>query len=261
METLYAPIISYAIYRECTPEWEMPRQKLQACDITYVLKGSAEYLINNVKYEVTAGDLLCMPQGSIRQGHTFPENLMTCYAVNFALTNPNGEDTTLPFPVLSHIGYKQELENLFRLFFYAWQEQQPGYLLETGGLFMLILHRLFELIVHNYDSTATDPRIKKVTQHILQHYAEKITVKILAAMAKLNIAYFGSLFKQETGLTVNQYLKKIRISNAINFLRSGEYTVTEVAALCGYSEASHFHHQFKAVTGVPPAEYFPRNLK
>jgi AraC-like DNA-binding protein len=236
----------------------MPRQKLQTWDITYVVKGSAEYSINGENYRAVAGDLLCMPQGSIREGHTFPENLMACYAVNFTLTSPNGKTTTLPFPALSHIGYKPEIEHLFRLFFYAWQERQPGYRLETGGLFLLILHRLFELIVHKHDSATTDPRIKKVTQYIMKHYMEKITVKDMAALAKLNVAYFGAVFRQKTGLTVSQYLKKIRLSNAINFLQSGEYTVLQVAALCGYAEASHFHHQFKQVFGVPPAHYIAK---
>jgi AraC-like DNA-binding protein len=254
---LYAPHIEYAIYRECTPEWQMPRQKLRAWDITYVVKGSAEYLINGENYRAVAGDLLCMPQGSIRQGHTFPENLMTCYSVNFRLVSPNGEATTLPFPVLSHIGYKPEIEHLFQLFFYAWQERRPGYRLETGGLFLLILHHLFELTIYNTDTSDEDWRIRKVTRYISQHYADRISVRQMADMVGLNTVYFGALFKRQTGFTMNQYLMKIRVSNAESLLQTGEYSVNDVAEYCGFANIAHFFKHFKALTGEAPSSRIP----
>jgi YesN/AraC family two-component response regulator len=83
-----------------------------------------------------------------------------------------------------------------------------------------------------------------VIRYIAQHYAEKLTVRRMAAMTGLNSVYFGALFKRETGLSMEQYLIRTRVWNAENLLRSGEYTVASVAEHCGYTNVFHFSKQY-----------------
>jgi AraC-like DNA-binding protein len=256
------PIINYMSYRECMPGWSIVRQTFPFWDITYVLGGSAKYLINGVSHELKEGDLLCMPKGSVRQAYTWPDKLMRCYAVNFDLRDTDGRDAALPFPLISTIGRHQELIYLFEDLFRAWNEQQPGYTIKTTGLFQLILHRLFELIVYKTDAPVLDFRIEKVIRYITQHYTENLTVKKMAALSKLNVVYFGALFKKETGCTLHQYIMRIRIKHAEKMLRSGEFKVAEIAKRCGYSDVFYFDKQFKMIMGKTPSSYFPkRNIQ
>jgi YesN/AraC family two-component response regulator len=97
--------------------------------------------------------------------------------------------------------------------------------------------------------------------YIAKNYAKPLSVKNLAAQAGLNTAYFGVLFKQVTGLTVNQYIANVRIHSAKTMLKSGAYRVTEVAECCGYNDVFHFYKQFKYITGIPPSRYIPRISK
>jgi AraC-like DNA-binding protein len=257
------PDIQYITFRKCTPAWRMPEHVLEPWDITYLIQGNAHYRINGTDYHAAAGDLLCLPPGSMRQACTFPDKLMHCFSVDFWLCDlirktEGGGITQLPFPVLSHIGVKKDLLLLFHNLAEAWLDRQQGHVLKTNGLFLLILHRLFELNIHNIDSTSVDFRINKIKRYIEQHFEEDLPVKKLAAMIKLNDVYFDSLFKQETGVSLHQYLIKVRIRNAENMLRSGEYKVSEAAELCGYSDVLHFSKQFKAVLGFPPSKCIPR---
>jgi AraC-like DNA-binding protein len=253
--------IGYMVYRECTPTWIIDRPRPTPWwDITYVLRGSAEYVINDVKYEVSANDLLCIPRGSIRRAGTCPKDLMRCYAVNFCLKDIQGQDVLLPFPVISHIGEQRDIINLFEELSHAWIDKQPGYKLKTCGLLLLILHRLFEITVHSESSEkiggggVQDYRIKKIQRYIMKHYNEKLSVKEMASMIGLNPVYFGALFKRETGLTVNRYITNTRIKNAENLLQSGGYKVAEVAEQCGFSDVFYFDKQFKKVFGFPPSQ-------
>ncbi|GHV70129.1 hypothetical protein AGMMS49928_16660 [Spirochaetia bacterium] len=66
----------------------------------------------------------------------------------------------------------------------------------------MILHRLFELLVYNIDSSADNSRIKKTIRYIADHYPEKITVKAMASMTGLQTNYFNAIFKQKTGLSI-----------------------------------------------------------
>jgi two-component system response regulator YesN len=71
-------------------------------------------------------------------------------------------------------------------------------------------------------------------------------------LAGLNAFYFGSLFKRETGLSMCQFLARIRVKNAEKMLLSGDYkNAEEVAYGCGYADVFHFYKQFKAVKGLP----------
>jgi YesN/AraC family two-component response regulator len=139
-------------------------------------------------------------------------------------------------------------------------DRQPGYGIKYRGILLLILHRLLELTVYHTPVFGGDYRVQKITRYIARHYAEELRVKQLAALAGLNTAYFGGLFKRVTGLTVNRYIAMIRIQNAKNLLQSGGCRVSEAAEACGYQDMFHFYKQFKALTGVAPSRYIPRSF-
>ena len=57
---------------------------------------------------------------------------------------------------------------------------------------------------------------------------------------------------QETGTTLTQYLRKIRLGRAAELLRSGKYNVTEAAMSVGYNSLSHFSKAFSEMFGCCP---------
>jgi AraC-like DNA-binding protein len=251
------PDIDYLVFRKCTPVWMIKESSFPFWDLTYVTTGSARYTIDGETYILSPGDLLCMPPKHIRAATTFPDKLMNCFAVNFNLRNAKGARARLPFPLISHIGLHDDLIHLFHELVFFWLDRPPLYPIKCRGIFLLILHRIFELI-HNADMSSSDPRIKKVMYHIASHYMEKISVKQMAEILGLNVVYFGALFKQETGISMNRYLIKTRIRNAENMLRSGDYNVGEVAERCGYNDIYHFYKHFKGIYGIPPSDCIPK---
>mgnify|MGYP001175242006 CR=1 FL=1 len=248
------PDIGYLVYRKCTPAWEIVKNRISFYDITYVMEGRGVYTVNGEPYEVKRGDLLCIPPGSIRMARCIVDDLMIVYSANFKLYDMNGQPADLPLPLLANIGIKSDLVGLFRELSNAWVRKEPGYLIKTRGLLLIIIHRLIELILLKKDPTNTDIRVKKAMDYISENYASPITVKEIADMAGLNPVYFGALFKKETGLLVNQYLTLTRINHAEDMLQNGECNVTEAAERCGYNDMSHFRKQFKMLKGYPPSQ-------
>ncbi|MDR2717567.1 MAG: AraC family transcriptional regulator [Treponema sp.] len=131
--------------------------------------------------------------------------------------------------------------------------------MKTRALLMLILHRLSEIILYDVDAAPGDYRVKKATSYISMHYAEKLTVRNLSSQIRLDPNYFGRLFKKETGMSLHQYLTRVRVKNAEDLLHSGTHKVDEVAELCGFSDVIHFYKSFKALRGFPPSRCIPRN--
>ena len=258
------PNIGYLVFRECSPEWKIKDRLgiFNYWDLTYLIKGAAQYKIDGKIYNLSAGDLLCLPPGHQREAHTYPDNLMHCFAANFSLNSfDNQKPAVIPLPLVSHIGLREDIIQLFNELIFTWINPQPLYIFKVQALFMLILHRFMETAIYNINTSVSDTRIQRVLRYINSRYSEKITVKKMANLCNLNTVYFGTLFKQETGMTMLHYLTKTRIKYAENFLRSGEFRVSEAAERCGFSDIFHFYRHFKQICGIAPSDCIPKKIK
>lgn len=57
------------------------------------------------------------------------------------------------------------------------------------------------------------------------------------------VRYIGS--KQQTGLTPQRYLNRLRLMKARHLLRHSEASVTDIAYRCGFSDSNHFSTLFR----------------
>lgn len=257
-DEIFVPDIRYLVFRKCPADWRVRARRVSNWDITYIIRGKARYIINHMPREISAGELLCLPENTRKEAITYSDHPMHCFSVNFTLKNPEGKEMSLPFPLVNAIGLQNSLIRLFNELVYTQTERRPGYLIKSRGLLLLLLHRLFELTVYKNNSAGGDYRIQKATRYIAQHYAEPLRVKKLAAITGLNAAYFGVLFKQVTGFTVKQYVAQTRVQSAKNLLQSGGYRVLDAAEACGYCDMFYFYKQFKAIMGFPPSQCIPK---
>jgi AraC-like DNA-binding protein len=253
------PNINYQVFRKCGPDWRLRPWRVKDFDLTYIIKGSARYTLDGIDYELEAGDILFLSKGVEKEAFTYAKKPMSCFAVNFSPLSPPAKPFKPLFPMISRIGLRQDIIGLFKDLTICWAEQQNGYTLKCRALLMLILHRLSEIVLFNIDSAPGDYRVKKISSYISIHFAEKLTVKTLAAMVNLDATYFGYLFRQETGMTVRQYIMQIRIRNAENMLQSGNFMVKEAAEQCGFCDVIHFYKQFRLLRGFPPSRCIPKD--
>lgn len=68
----------------------------------------------------------------------------------------------------------------------------------------------------------------------------------------------GARFKQETGMSVAQYLRQLRLCKAMELLRYDRQTIGEVAALCGFDDSNYFSVVFHQAQGMSPSAYRQR---
>jgi AraC-like DNA-binding protein len=97
-------------------------------------------------------------------------------------------------------------------------------------------------------------RLAAVVQHIQENFVQPLNMRQLASMANMSIAQLERYFHKVFHLTPRQVLLKTRLDAATALLVTND-KVTDVAALCGYTDHSAFTRQFKATVGVTPTEY------
>ncbi|WP_372492059.1 helix-turn-helix domain-containing protein [Kineosporia corallincola] len=83
---------------------------------------------------------------------------------------------------------------------------------------------------------------------------ERLTVVDLAAEVQMSPHHFLRMFRRAVGETPHRHLIRLRVERAKQFLESGRM-VSETAAGCGFSSASHFSAVFLRETGVRPSRW------
>lgn len=87
---------------------------------------------------------------------------------------------------------------------------------------------------------------------------ENLSVKDISENVYLSSTYVCTLFKNETGITINQYLTEYRIEKAKSMLKDHRYKITEISAKVGYNDGNYFGKAFKKLVGLSPSEYRER---
>lgn len=124
---------------------------------------------------------------------------------------------------------------------------------------MLISICLMQLENSLTDFKTVDHRIFSTMAYIDNNYNEIITNNTLAAMTNMASNSFSRLFKKATGITIQQYIIKKRIENALNLMHHTDKNLDEIAHDCGFSDRFHFSKAFKKHVHMSPS-YYRKNL-
>lgn len=108
---------------------------------------------------------------------------------------------------------------------------------------------LFSLAAHDSHFA----RVARALKIIQSDYASRLDVDYLAQQARMSSSAFHRAFKQVTSDSPVQYLKKIRLNKARDFILQDGMKVYAAADRVGYESASQFSREFKRYFGSSPA--------
>lgn len=98
--------------------------------------------------------------------------------------------------------------------------------------------------------------VETIKRWISANYNKHADLNTLANMVFLTPTYLSKLFKQETGLTLTDYITEIRLRKAKQLLKNApDLKIHEIGAEVGYNDPAYFNKLFKRVVGVTPNEY------
>ncbi len=97
--------------------------------------------------------------------------------------------------------------------------------------------------------------LQMADKYIREHYNEELSLEKLASQYGLHPNYFHRLYTAAYGKTPAQRILSCRIAAAKTELLTGNKSVSEIAAECGFSSQTYFGYKFKEVTGYSPLQY------
>lgn len=129
-------------------------------------------------------------------------------------------------------------------------QQLSDKLVQKG--FELVTNRAEE-IVNRIQSTLIE-----YVEHIEKNRDPVKVSEFLTNKLPFNYSYLSQIYSKEKGVTIEQYLIKLKIERVKELLGYEKYTLSEIAWKLNYSSVQYLSNQFKSVTGMTVTEYLNR---
>jgi FixJ family two-component response regulator/AraC-like DNA-binding protein len=97
--------------------------------------------------------------------------------------------------------------------------------------------------------------VGRTIDHLSRHYDEDLTVDGIAAITDISASHLAHLFRSEIGMSVRDYLTRVRVTIAQDLLAHTDEKLESIAARLGFADTSHLAHVFQRITGRPPSAY------
>ena len=129
-------------------------------------------------------------------------------------------------------------------------------------LHRILLEKTDRFFTELQTAVQENPTILLIKDYISKNYMnETLSVKDISSHVFLSASYVCTYFKNETGLTLNQYLTEYRMEKAKQLLSDPRYKITDISSQVGYSDGNYFGKSFKKYSGLSPSEYREKTLR
>lgn len=98
-------------------------------------------------------------------------------------------------------------------------------------------------------------RVKNIHEFLMKNYQNDIDLKEVAEVAHMAPASVCRFFKSATGLTIFEYLNKIKIDYSCQLLLNTDLNILDISYDCGFNNLSHFNKQFRKFIGNTPTQF------
>lgn len=107
----------------------------------------------------------------------------------------------------------------------------------------------------------TSQPVTACIEYIYIHIHERITVDGLADYTGLSPSHLSRIFKQETGVSISDYIREKKVEKAQELLQFSDFSLIEISNFLSFSSQSHFTQLFREFTGMTPKKYRDRSRK
>lgn len=243
-------------------------------ELAYITGGTAEHTLETEVKTISAGDYFIVDYGCL---HGFQNcknlTLINCLflpeTVDETLQGCRSFSQLLQGCLLKYYRMSLGKAKLARVFhdrngqvgrlmqemLREYQEQKVGcYPLLRFKLLEILLLTLRGLIEPEIDRPYSTS-VQEVLEYVNGNYQDSLTLGTFCEQKHYSVAYISRRFKQETGVTLREYVQKIRIEKSCELLEDSDLRVVEIARRVGYEDIKFFNQIFKRRMQVSPREY------
>lgn len=97
--------------------------------------------------------------------------------------------------------------------------------------------------------------VSRAIDYFGAHVGEGLTVASVAKATGASSSHLAHVFRSETGMSVKDYLTRVRVAIAQDLLAHTDGKLSPIATRLGFVDASHLTRVFRRITGRPPSAF------
>lgn len=224
--------------------------KLPTYELMYYIEGESVVSFNGEKYELSENSIFYLPKGVENEDYSiFIRKPVKLYNIYFDTCD------AMPDYPIRFTAKTGELQNLFEKLFRVWVSKKDGYYYKA----MRYTYNIAEIINKNnstYRNTKQFYHLKASEEYMSEHYCDyKFNYDEFVTASGLSYSYFKKLFVEKYGMPPVKYINSLKINRACELLGTNNFTISEIAEICGFENTYYFSTVFKNYIGVSPKNY------
>ncbi|HPB06158.1 MAG TPA: AraC family transcriptional regulator, partial [Prolixibacteraceae bacterium] len=101
----------------------------------------------------------------------------------------------------------------------------------------------------------SNKRIEAIHDYFMNNYRNEVNLEELSQLVNMAKGSLCRFFKENSGITLWEYLNHIKIEFACKMLMNNELSIAQVCFDSGFNNLNHFNKQFRKITGITPSSY------
>lgn len=275
--------LSFSICGNFTADskWLHMERIIDNFEIIIMNKGTMYIEQDDEKYELKEGELLLLEPGRKHKGYDYSDKGTSFYWTHFycndsytmynhtdamseismAQNNPyfNGLNSSILIPTLSKNLNLDRTNVLFRQLLHLSQStyytnQSVNYILTS------LLIEITEQVILNFKTSITkitqeEDILPQILQWIKIHITKNISLQNVAYEFNFSKEYLARYFKKRMGMSMQEYINYLRISNAKQLLCNSNLNIKEIAHELGFVDEKYFLKLFKKYENLTPKQF------
>ena len=227
-------------------------------ELLYIVSWKALVSIDDEKVIANRGEIVIIDSNSIHSIESYSDEV-----VYFCLIMDSNFCRSLNFDTINcrfhNLTRDPEMRNIFQIIANECHQSKPHYQKAVRALCntMLILLYRNQLIEKREPSRSKSNRmsvIKQSIEYIHHNFQRDLSLDEISQEVGISKYYFCRIFKEITGITVNNYIIQVRCNHAHQLLAESDISVAECGESCGFNSTAYFTKCFKAQFGFPPSK-------
>ncbi|TCN01886.1 AraC-like DNA-binding protein [Paenibacillus sp. BK033] len=248
----------------------------QGIELLYIHEGSGTVTLESQQYRLEENTLFCFQPYQLHKVDVPLQDGATYIRTNLTFDPRILTPYLQPYPKLQSFLRRLMKGSLKRQAFTFCEDRTLANLLQdydkmrmvAGGepsvedrvLFLLSLLRYLQLHVFEIDDIPSSTEknsghVERILDWIETHYRQSLSLESLSQELHLSPYHISHLFKQQTGMTISDYVSGRRIREACAMLENTDYSINEIGRIIGGFSAPYFSQLFKKHKGVSPNLY------
>ena len=250
-----------------------PKDHTHDClELVYVVRGGGRHWIDGEPYPLVPGDLYAIEMGT---SHAFtaesglwfynilvkPELFDARELRELAALHPfagflRGQSGAARRKLSFSPPLSDQLAALLEELSRECMEKPPGWRLSAKAIFSrFVVAACRPTSAASAAPPASQGPVAVALGRIHERYTEPLTVEGLARVAGCSSGHLGEAFKERTGLTIHQYLTRLRIARVRELLSGTALSITAICHQVGFEDSGYLGRMFKRLVGTTPSAY------